>query len=441
MTCSGPARDIMKNLFVAAVSAVLPEPLIASVIRYDGQRLVIGDLVFPLPKNKPVYVFGSGKATAGMIRAIHAVFGDQLAGGVGIDLVQEHRIGPVEILQGAHPVPDDKSFRSTKQLIAAMQKLQPDDFFIYLLSGGSSSMVEMPLPPVTQKDFQQMTDLLLHAGLPIREMNVFRKHLSAVKGGRLAQMIKAKGVVLVLSDVIGDHLSAIGSGLMYQDESTYAEVHHLLEQYSFLNRLPPNIIDAVMMGLNGLLPETPKKAREDLPHVIIGNNRKAILAAHQQAQSYKIPAVIMDEILCGEARDSAKGIIYRVREIAGNQKCSHQPVCFLFGGETTVTVTGNGKGGRNQEFCLAALDLIRDDPHMTVLSAGTDGIDGPTEAAGAMSDAQTFFKAQKMGLDIRDYLNRNDAYHFFDQTGDLLITGPTGTNVGDIAMVWVQPLS
>lgn len=437
MTEKREVRSLLRLLFQTAVDAVMPDQLIKQIVQYDGHCLKIREKNYFFPSDRKIHIFGSGKASVAMLQACLDLCGERIAGGVVLCNTRSGLLGPVRVLESSHPIADEKTFNATEILIQAMSNLSEDDFFIYLLSGGSSAMVEKPLFPVTCEEYSILNTLMLQSGMPIEEMNAIRKHLSSVKGGRLAQMTAAKGVVLVLSDVIGDDLSVIGSGLLYYDFSTYEDVRRILDQYHLTSQLPPTVYAAIQMGLTQQLPETPKLLRKDIEHIIIGNNALAVTAAYKKAVSMGFRAEISTNSLCGEARETARSIANHVRKLDTEDHSHLRPICLIFGGETTVTVRGNGKGGRNQEFCLSALSELREWPHYTLLSAGTDGIDGNTDAAGAMVDASSYRRAKELGLDIHDFLNRNDSYTFFKQTGDLFFTGLIGTNVGDIVLVWM----
>lgn len=427
-------RKGAREIFSEALKAVLPETLIRETLKLEGNELVVADRRYPLGSRRNLFVFGSGKASVGAAKAVTELLGDRIAGGLVVSNY-EAELDRIRVVVGAHPVPDARSVAAADILMQGLAGLSEDDFFIYLLSGGSSALIEKPIPPLTLKDLQDMSQLLLRAGAPIIEMNVVRKHLSLLKGGRLGRMTKARGVVLVISDVIGDDLETIGSAPLYRDRSSYADVCAILSRYNLWEKIPAAVRNLVERGRPGEGEDTPKEANPRIDHLVIGTNRKALKKAKEQAESLGMKAWILTSRLEGEARAVAKTLVAIGSEILKNRKALEPPVCLLFGGETTVTVRGMGKGGRNQELCLAALQEIGNREGLLLLSAGTDGIDGNSEAAGALADAACRKRAQELGLSIDDCLNQNDSFRFFEQTGGLIRTGPTGTNVMDIVIL------
>lgn len=429
-------RQTALEIYSDALKAVLPETLIRETLKLEENDLIVGDQRYPLARGGGLFVFGSGKASVGSAKAVTELLGDRIAGGLVVSNV-EAELDRIRVVVGAHPVPDARSVIAADMLMQGLAGLSEDDFFIYLLSGGSSALIEKPIPPLSLQDLQDMSQLLLRAGAPIAGMNVVRKHLSLLKGGRLGRRTKARGVVLVISDVIGDDLETIGSAPLYRDRSSYADVCDILSRYNLWEKIPAAVRTLVERGRAGEGEDTPKEANPRINHLLIGTNRKTLKKAKEQAESLGMKAYILTSRLEGEARAVAKSLIAIGREILKERKPSEPPVCLLFGGETTVTVRGSGEGGRNQELCLAALQEIGSRDGLLLLSAGTDGIDGNTEAAGALADAAGWKRAQEMGLSIDDYLERNDSSRFFEQTGGLIRTGPTGTNVMDIVILLV----
>ncbi|MBL7960217.1 glycerate kinase, partial [bacterium] len=426
------------EIFNAALQSVLPAQLINESVRFDGQLLRIQDHEYLIPSQSRIFIFGSGKASVAMANGLYQILGARITDGMVLAGNPGKDIGPIRVLESSHPVPTQKTLDATNQLIVAMSELSDNDFFIYLLSGGSSSIVEKPILPITLDDFQHTTSLLLRSGAPIDEMNIVRKHLSMVKGGRLGQLSRGTGLALVLSDVIGDDLSTIGSALLYKDDSTYQDVLTILSKYDLMNKVPVNVLAVINQGLTKQIPETPKTTNSNIVHHMIGNNYAALVRAQEKANQLGLPAHIMTSRLDGEAREAAKAIIAIGKEIHISGNPFSSPVCLIFGGETTVTIRGNGRGGRNQELCLSALNEFRAMPYITILSAGTDGIDGQSDAAGTVADCETYGKAQQLQLNIDEYLSANDSYSFFKKTDDLIITGPTGTNVGDITLLIIH---
>jgi hydroxypyruvate reductase len=320
-----------------------------------------------------------------------------------------------------------------------LKELNARDLLIVLISGGASALLPAPVEPITLSDKQQTTDLLLRAGADITELNTVRKHLSALKGGNLAALAyPATTISLVLSDVIGDRLDVIGSGPTVPDSSTFSDAFAVIQKYKLTRRIPKAVRRRLEAGAAGKAPETPKPGDplfRNVHNVVIGSNRLSLEAAAGQAKALGYRTLILSSTMQGEAREVARVHAQILREVHLSGHPLRRPACILSGGETTVTVTGSGKGGRNQEFALAAAIDIAGLNDALVLSAGTDGTDGPTDAAGAIATGDTVKRAAALGLDARKHLCTNDAYPFFDALCDLIRTGPTGTNVMDIHLL------
>ncbi len=430
-------RNAALEIYRDALKAVSPEALIEASLKIEPNRLRVQETAYPLRRGQGIHVFGSGKAAIESAKAVEKILGDRIEGGLVVSSYEGNGLEKIETFQGSHPVPTQKSIQAADLLIYKLSALSDDDFYIYLLSGGSSSLVEKPAHPVTLNALQKTIRLLLKNAVPIEDMNVVRKHLSLVKGGRLGGLTRAKGVILIVSDVIGDGLDTIGSGPFFRDPSSYREARDILFRYGLWQRLPASVKALIAQGLAGAVPETPKEQNANIGHHIIGNNIHLLKKAKKKAESLGLAAHIMSSRLRGEAKEVAKAIVSMGEEVLGTKQPFASPVCLLFGGETTVTVQGTGKGGRNQEMCLAALREIRGRKNILFLSAGSDGIDGNSDAAGAVIDCESHERAGVLGLNMEDYLSRNDSYAFFRQTGDLIITGPTGTNVMDINMLLI----
>ncbi len=429
-------RERMLTVFKDALGSVLPGNLVRDTLKYDEGVLAIEGKRYRLSDYRGVHLFGSGKASVETARAVKSVLGDRLTDGLVVSNYAAE-IDGVDVFESSHPVLTEKSIRAAEILMEKLAALSPDDFFIYLLSGGSSALIEKTAPPITLAEMQALVKGLLANGVPIEELNVVRKHLSLVKGGRLGRLSRARGIVLVVSDVIGDDLEAIGSAPLYFDRSSYGETHALLKKYGLWETAPPSVRMVVQKGLAGEMEETPKAPSPLIDHVLIGSNLKILEKGRERAEALGIPTRIMSSRLRGEAREVAKAILAIGEEIATSGQPFAPPVCLLFGGETTVTLRGEGMGGRNQEMALAVLREFQGNRRFLFLSAGTDGIDGHSDAAGALVDQGSWEKAKELGLRIDDYLARNDSYHFFRQTGDLIMTGPTGTNVMDMTALLI----
>jgi glycerate 2-kinase len=426
-------RQAILDIYREALAAVLPENLIRDSVAVVDDALIIKEKVFQM--GPLVHIFGSGKASIGMAKAFEDIMADRIAGGLIVSNYNDSSFKKIDICIGSHPVPDEKSLRAADLLIERLSALSEDDFFIYLLSGGSSALIERPVPPLTLQDLRHASTLLMNAGASIDELNAVRKHLSMIKGGHLAQMTKARGVVLVISDVIGDDLETIGSAPFYKDQSTFSDAWEILDRYNLYDQVSLGVRAHIEKGLAGEVEETPKDESSQIDHIVIGSNGKALQRAKKMASSLDMTARIMTSRLRGEVREVAKVIVAIGEEIAVTLNPAEMPVCLLFGGEPTVTVKGDGKGGRNQEMCLAAIKEMGNRPDMIFLSAGTDGIDGNSDAAGAVVDCDSYKRVEYLGLNIDNYLKRNDSNGLLKQTGDLITTGPTGTNVMDIMIL------
>lgn len=434
---SSDLRRAAREIFAAGVAAVQPERLIPAQVELAGDELRIAGASYRLRPGQQVHLFGSGKAAGGMARALLAILGSRLAGGCIVSNTGEAVAG-LEVIRGSHPVPDQESLRGGTRLLAGLRALAPEDFFIYLLSGGSSALVEVPVEPLTLADLQETSRLLLRHSVPISEINTVRKHLSDLKGGRLGQATRARGAVLVISDVVGDDLETIGSGPLYADSSTYAEALEILTRATLLNQVPAPVLRVLREGVSGRRPETPAWPGANIRHFLLGTNRGALQGAAARAGELGFAARIMTSRLEGEAEAAAGFICGLGLELARHQPVPAPGVVLLFGGETTVKVTGGGRGGRNQQLALAALARLGKEPGLTLLSGGTDGIDGNSGAAGAVADAEAYREAAEKGLGVARYLAANDATSFFEQVDGLVVTGPTGTNVMDIVILIVK---
>ena len=348
----------------------------------------------------------------------------------------------IDCYEAAHPVPDEAGVKATNQVIEALQAADRQTLVVCLISGGGSALLVAPHENITLGEKQQVTQLLLKAGADIRELNTVRKHISRIKGGRLAEAAyPARVLSLILSDVIGDPLDVIASGPTSPDHTTFADALGVIRRYDLADKIPGKALDILIRGDQGEIPETPKEGNpvfQKVENMIIGSNRKAIEMAEAKAVALGYPVVILSSELKGEARDVGASL---AREAIHRQRQSRETdggrLCLLAGGETTVTVKGGGLGGRNMELALAFALELKGTSGITLLSAGTDGTDGPTDAAGAIVDGETTAKAAAKGLDPEDYLNRNDSYPFFKAVGGLLMTGPTGTNVMDIQIILI----
>jgi glycerate 2-kinase len=428
-------RHLLLDLFTAGIDAVKPASLIHNCLALREDHLAVCGDKYILKPGQKIHVFGSGKASIGMAREVAEVLGDRLAGGV-IVTNEKHQLPGFVVITGSHPVPDTRSVQAAEALQHGLAALGADDLYLFLLSGGSSALIEKPLPPLILADIQKITQLMLSSRVDISAINTVRKHLSGIKGGRLRHSTEASGAVLVLSDVVGDDLSVIGGAPLYADSSTFAEARSVLEHAAIWDKSPASVREVIAAGCAGKVSETPFSPSPACRHYLVGTNRTALKAAARRVEKeYAIPARIITSSLQGDARQAAHFIMSIAREIRLSANPFAAPVCLIFGGETTVQVTGQGKGGRNQELALSALAEVGDDPRIALLSCGTDGIDGNSHAAGAISDATAFVEARRLGLTVKDFQDNNNSTAFFEEVGSLVVTGPTGTNVMDVVFV------
>lgn len=438
-------RSAITAIYNAALAAVDPYHAVRNALSLDNDMLQLADAKYALGEFTRIVVVGAGKATARMALAVESLLSSRIASGL-IVVKQGHRVplSAIEQVEASHPVPDEAGVAGTQRILQMMDDADARTLVICLLSGGASALLVSPAAGLTLQDKQQTTQLLLNAGATIAELNAVRKHLSRIKGGQLAKAAyPARMLTLILSDVIGNPLDVIASGPTAADGSTFADALSVIEKYGLANRLPRPVLDYLQQGREGRQPETVKADDAcfvNTRNAIVAGNRQALSAASDQAERLGFVARIVSCELQGGARDVAHFMARTARaELAGMQQGERR--CLLFGGETTVTVTGSGKGGRNQELALAFALEIDGEPEIALLSAGTDGSDGPTDAAGALVDGETAARARSFGLEPRSFLENNDSYAFFRQydafTGEHrhLKTGPTGTNVMDIQIL------
>ena len=438
-------QKILAGIFNAALAAVDPYNAVLKAASVEHDRLHVAGANYDLASFERIIVVGAGKATARMALAVESLLGNRIA--TGLIVVKEEHTAPLKIIEqveAAHPVPNEAGIAGAQRILQMVRAAGEKTLVICLLSGGASALLVAPVAGVTLQDKQEATRLLLNAGASITELNAVRKHLSSVKGGRLAQAVwPAQLVTLIVSDVIGDPLAVIASGPTSPDNSTFAEAWAVIAKYGLQEKLPPRVADYLQRGIAAKVPETVKAndpCLEKTHNAIIAGIRQALDAAKDMAAQLGYSAKTVSDTLQGEARDAARFLAQAARDdLAGMQVNERR--CLLCGGETTVTVRGNGKGGRNQEFALAFALEIEGWRGVSLLSAGTDGSDGPTDAAGAMVDGNTASHARKLGIDPLRYLGNNDSYAFFQQfdaatrAHSHFKTGPTGTNVMDIQIV------
>jgi hydroxypyruvate reductase/glycerate 2-kinase len=445
------AKELLSEIFSSVLHAVDPYLLIkdyAKKLRADISQGNVDKLI----------IVGFGKAAFQMAFAAEEVLGPELIkDGIVVTKYghakrqqpaasnqQSAELRKIKVFEAAHPVPDEKGFKAAEEIIKLLEKTGEETLVLCLVSGGGSALLVAPYEGIALSEKQMITDLLLKAGADISELNSVRKHLSRVKGGRLAEIIApARTISLMISDVIGDRLDVIASGPTAPDTATYKDALDVIEKYGLKEQAPASVMDVLQKGREGMIPETPKEGSpvfNKVNNVILCNNRKAIEAAKEKAESMGYRVEILADDLTGEARDVGRWLAEKALKTSNELRVTSNKkrVCLISGGETTVTVKGKGKGGRNTELALSFAMAIEGVKGISLLSAGTDGTDGPTDAAGAIVDGETIKKAKSLGLNPEEYLSKNDSYNFFKETDSLLITGPTGTNVMDVQIVLVE---
>ena len=422
-------REDIKSIFFASLDGVLPKNVIRKYVKIDKNFLCINDKKYDLKKYKNIYILGAGKASYDMAVEIEKILKDRIKNGVVIS-IKEKNLKNIKILKGSHPLPNKDSMKATKKMISLIKKIKKDDLVIFLLSGGASALMELPIPPITLKDLQTTNELLLRSGANIDEVNIVRKHISRVKGGRLAKMCKAEAAVLVISDVIGDSLEVIGSAPCYFDKTTFLDAQNILKKYDIYKKIPKSVVEVIKKGIQKKIDETLKEKNKKIKHFIIASNKIATKEGKKSANKLGYKAFLVTTRMCGEAKNVAKKIVKEAKKTEYKKD-----FVWIFGGETTVKVKGKGKGGRNQEMALSALKYIDSNENIVFLSAGTDGIDGNSKADGAIADHKIYELSKELGLNIEIFLENNDSYNFFKKVGNHIITGYTGTNVMDIAIL------
>ncbi|HET90927.1 MAG TPA: glycerate kinase [Chloroflexi bacterium] len=438
-----PARQAYLPILEVALSAVEPRGCTRQALRRSGDRLWVGERVYDLDRVRDVYVVGCGKAGAPMVQGVEDVLGDHITAGVVV--VKEGHVAPtrqVRLVEAGHPLPDARSVMGARAVVDLLQRVGERDLVIVLISGGGSALLTLPAPGLALQDLQELTDLLLRCGATIEEINTLRKHCSAVKGGQLArQMAPARVLGLVLSDVVGNSLATIASGPLVPDPTTFADAWAVVEKYGLGDSLPPAVREHLQAGLHGRGAETPKPGEAVFDQVqveIVGDNALAAEGGAQAAAEAGYHAQVLTTFVEGEAREVAWVAAALGKEVVRHARPCPAPACLILGGETTVTLRGGGTGGRNQELALAAALALEGWSGITVVALGTDGNDGPTDAAGGMVDGSTAARARAAGLDPLFHLQDNDAYPLLQATDDLLITGPTNTNVNDLILILVE---
>lgn len=438
-------EEICKVL-VTVINAADAGKAVNKHVSRDAMQLYVDNLNYDLSKFNRLFVIGAGKASVPMANAIYEILSDQITSGLVI--TKEGYLGPkkysnqnhVNVIEANHPIPDQRNLDAVSKLVTQITDLHREDLVIFLLSGGGSSLLMDPSPGISLQDIQTTTGLLLSCGATITEINTIRKHVDGFKGGGLAKLLTPATVIsLILSDVVGDSLDTIASGPTVADPTTFGDAWAVLNKYQILDQIPPPIRSRILAGMDGKIPETIKPGDpilKKVTNIIVGNNTDAALFAIDTAKYLGFNTQLLTTSLQGEASLVGKILSEDAKTLLRVPSSMNKPACFIAGGETTVTVKGTGSGGRNQELALGAVKSLSGSDQMVLASLATDGGDGLTDAAGAVTTNETYSHGLAMGLDPLDYLRRNDSYHYFEALGDLIKTGPTSTNVNDLVFIF-----
>jgi len=425
----------------AAIDAVDPRAAVLRFLKREGNWLDVAGRRYDLDEYDHLYVVGAGKACAPMAIAVEEVLGERITEGiVNVKYGYTQPTERIALHEAGHPIPDAAGVEGAQQIADLLVRATERDLVLCLISGGGSALMTLPAAGITLDDVQALTDTLLRVGATINQVNAIRKHIERIKGGNLARLAyPARVIALILSDVVGNPLDVIASGPTVPDTSTFAQAYGLVQHYRIEEQLPRSIVRRLQRGAAGEIPDTPKAGEEALDrtqNVIVASNELAARAAEAQAQQLGFHTMLLSTFVEGEAREVARVFAAIGKEIAAYDRPLARPACLIAGGETTVTLRGKGKGGRNQELALAAALGIQGWDKMAIVSLATDGSDGPTDASGAFADGGTVRRAAERGLDAQAHLDNNDAYPFFAALDDLLLTGPTNTNVNDLIFVF-----
>lgn len=434
-----------EKIYKAALAAVNPQAAVKKYVKRRNDSLSVATVRYRLKDYRNMYVLGAGKAAASMARALETILGARITDGIVIvKYGHGERLRRVKLIEAGHPEPDENGLRGAQAITEMIrQKITGSDLVFFLLSGGASALMVQPAEGISLDDKIKLNAQLLRSGATIQEMNAVRKHISQIKGGRISQALANNHVItLILSDVVGDDLSTIGSGPTVPDPTSFKDCLDILKKYQLTSAVPESIRQHLARGAEGKVAETPKVGDPCFEHkqnLIIASNILACQAAAAQARKLKFHTTILSSSIEGDTAEVARVHLAIARETIATGHPIKLPACIISGGETTVHVKGNGQGGRNQEFVLHGVRALAGFTRKTLLlSLGTDGTDGPTDAAGAWADNETFHEAERRALCIEDYLERNDSYHFFQALGNLIITGPTKTNVMDLRLILIN---
>jgi glycerate 2-kinase len=438
----GERRRQIVQVLQAALDAVDPAAAVKRFVQREGDNLIVDGHTYDLASIERIFVVGAGKADAPMAQAVEELVGDRISDGT-LNVKYDHLLPTkkITLTEAGHPIPDDEGVAGSQRIADLLEQAGEDDLVLCLISGGGSALMTLPVEGVTLDDMQSLTNALLRAGANIVEINTIRKHLDQLKGGKLARLAApARVVSLILSDVVGNPLDSIASGPTVPDTTTFDDAWGLLRRYDLLGKIPENIEAYLRKGVDGEIEDNPGEGSsvfERTQNVIVASNDLAAEAAQQTAADLGLHTLFLSTYVEGEAREVGKVFAAIGKEILASGRPIGRPACVIAGGETTVTLRGEGKGGRNQEMALAAALAVQGIDEIAVVCLATDGTDGPTDASGALAEGDTVARARDLGLDPWEYLEDNNSYPFFGALDDLLLTGPTHTNVNDLTFVFV----
>ena len=431
-------RKHANQIFRHVLDILDPGQLVKEKVSIRDSTLIVEEREYNLNNYENIYVVGGGKASAPMAKAMEGLLGDKIDNGI-IVVKYDHGLSlkKIETVEASHPIPDENGERGASDILRLLSGTGEKDLIICLISGGGSALLVQPHKGITLQDIQTASAELLACGATIDEINTVRKHLSSIKGGQLAKAAYPSTLItLMLSDVVGDPMDIIASGPTVPDGSTFEDAYSIIQKYSLEEKISNSVCGFLGSGKIGEIEETPEhgnKIFDNTQNVIVGSNKIALNAAEKRAKDMGYNTIVLSSLVEGESRDVAKFFAAIAKEVSRTGTPVSKPACIIAGGETTVTIRGKGKGGRNQEFALSAAMEIEGFEGVVILSAGTDGTDGPTDATGAIVDSNTCKDARKkFNLNAEEFLSRNDSYNFFKKTGEHIVTGPTMTNVMDI---------
>ena len=443
MEVLGEKAENAIEILEEGLKAADPYEAVLKTLKLKGSEVFVRDLRAEVKGR--VFVVGAGKASGRMAEAVESILGELINEGIVIvprGTANRYKVKRIHLWEADHPIPSKSGVEGASRILELVRELKEDDVLIVLISGGGSALMPLPANDISIEEKQKLTDLLLKSGASIEEINTVRKHVSRIKGGWLAyNAYPATVVSLIISDVVGDPMNMIASGPTVPDPTTFKDAYKILTKYGLLDRVPSTIRGYIEEGVKGAHPETPKpgsKVFSKVYNTIIASNNISLSAMKKKANSLGYNAIILTSFLEGEAREVGSVVASIGKEILVHDRPVKKPAVVLFGGETTVTIRGHGRGGRNQELILSAAIKIKGLKDILIASIGSDGIDGVTDAAGAMVDGETVLRAERENIDPEQYLLNNDSYTFFKKVGGLVYTGPTGTNVNDFTMILIK---